>query len=332
MRSAAKQSMNLAYIITAHKNSEQLVRLIERLNTEGASFFVHVDQRTNARTYGHMVNGLRHLPNVYFLKKRFKCHYMTLFSAVQAVVQGINELLHSGIPFDYLIYLTGQDYPIKTNRQIKTALKNAKGRSFLSYLPLPFEGTHPAGGTIIQNASRIECWHLHLFGHYLRLPLRGGSRLSRAVNLVIPKTRQFPRNFQPYGGWAYWCLARQHVMYIHQFIRSYPSFVRFFRFVKSADEICFQTILLNSLFKDRIINDDLRHVDWSTEDCHPKLLRQDDLGQLMDSPKLFARKFDAQVDAKVLDLIDEHILKTCLPLTDTVVAADQHSSPACTSV
>src|SRR5664280_1927471 len=138
--------MNLAYIITAHKNPEQLVRLIERLSTEETSCCVHVDRRTDARTYEHMVNALRHLPNVHFLRKRFKCHYMTLFSAVQAVIQGIAELLQSGIPFDYLIYLTGQDYPIKTNRQIKTALKNAKGRSFLSYLPLPFEGTHPAGG------------------------------------------------------------------------------------------------------------------------------------------------------------------------------------------
>lgn len=315
--------MNLAYIITVHKNPDQLVRLIERLDTEGASFFVHVDKRTDVRTYRCMVEGLRHRSNVYFLKKRFKCHYMTLFSAVQAVIEGIRELLEQGIAFDYLIYLTGQDYPIKTNDQIKTALKNANGCSYLSHLPLPYEGTHPAGGRIIQNASRIECWHWHLFGHYVRLPLRSNAPLSRAVNLFIPKQRRFPRNFKPYGGWAYWCLARQHVKYVHNFIKLHPSFVRFFRFVKSADEICFQTILLNSLFKDRIINDDLRYVDWSTADCHPKLLRQDDLGKLIESPKLFARKFDSHVDAQVLDLIDEQILKTDSPGKQATIAGDR---------
>ena len=320
--------MNIAYLITAHKNPHQLVRLVERLNAEGTSFFVHVDKATDEPTCRQMVNGLRHLPNVRFLRKRFKCHYMTLFSAVQAVIQGINELLSSGTEFDYVIYLTGQDYPIKTNRQIRTALKNAKGRSFVSHLPLPFEGTHPAGGRIIQNASRIECWHAHVFGRYVRLPLRNGSRLSRGVNLLIPKKRQFPEGFQPFGGWAYWCLARQHALYIHHFVKSHPEFVRFFRFVKSADEICFQTILLNSLFKERIINDDMRYVDWSTDDCHPKLLRRDDLDKLKESPKLFARKFDVSVDAGILDLIDERILKTQLKTVAASPASGPVLSPA----
>ena len=256
------QTVNLAYIITVHKNPVQLARLIERLNTDGASFWVHVDQRTDRQTYASMVDGVRHLPNVWFLKKRFKCHYMTLFSAVQAVIQGIDELLQRGIPFDYLIYLTGQDYPIKTNAQIEAVLERANGASYLSYLPLPYEGTHPAGGRIIQNASRIDCWHLHLFGRYVRLPLRKRSLVARVVNLFVLKKRRFPVGFKAYGGWAYWCLARQHVEYVHNFVNLHPAFVRFFRFVKSADEICFQTILLNSPFRHEIINDDLRCEDW----------------------------------------------------------------------
>ncbi|HUI06190.1 MAG TPA: beta-1,6-N-acetylglucosaminyltransferase [Verrucomicrobiae bacterium] len=320
--------MNLAYIITAHKNPDQLVRLIERLDGEGTSFFVHVDKRTDARTYGRMVDGLRPLRNVCFLEKRFKCHYMTLFSAVQAVIEGMNELFQRQILFDYLIYLSGQDYPIKTKDQIKAVLENANGRSYLSYWPLPYEGTHPNGARIIQNATRIECWHMHLFDRYVRLPLRSNALLSRTVNLFVPKRRRFPNSFKPYGGWAYWCLTRQHVNYIHNFIKLHPSFVRFFRFVKSADEICFQTILLNSPFKDWIINDDLRYVDWSTEDCHPKLLREGDLGNLRDSPKLFARKFDSQVDAKVLDLIDEQILKMSSAGTGRSLVVGERSRPA----
>jgi len=308
--------MNLAYIITVHKNPGQLVRLIERLNTDGTSFLVHVDKRTDAHTYASMVDGLRHLPNVCFLKKRFKCHYMTLFSAVQAVVQGMHELIERGTPFDYLVYLTGQDYPIKTNSQIKAVLESATGRSYLSYWPLPYEATHRTGSRTIQNGSRIECWHLHLFGRYVRMPLRKRSFFGRVVNLFVPKKRKFPAGFKAYGGWAYWCFARQHVEYIHRFVQLHPAFLRFFRFVKSADEVCFQTILLNSPLKDQIINDDLRYVDWSTEDCHPKLLGREDLDQLVDSPKLFARKFDLQVDETVLDLIDAQILKVGKQQTD----------------
>ena len=321
--------MKLAYIVTAHKNPSQLIRLIERLDTEGASFVVHVDKRTDAGTYSSMVNGLRHLPNVSFMSKRYKCHYMTLFSAVQAVIHGIDELFRRGIPFDYLIYLTGQDYPIKSTDDIRAVLERATGRSYLSYLPLPYEGTHPAGGRIIQNASRIDCWHLHLFGRYVRVPLRGRSHIVRAVNRLLPKKREFPAGFQAYGGWAYWCLARQHVAYIRDFVKSQPSFIRFFRFVKSADEICFQTILLNSRFKDELINDDLRYVDWTTQDCHPKILREEDLGLLVASPKLFARKFDSELDVRVLDLIDRQILRRSQQDAEREIPAERAPLPSC---
>lgn len=300
--------MKLAYIITAHKNPEQLARLVERLNGEGTTFFVHIDKGTDAETYGRMVDGLRHLPNVHFMKKRFKCHYMTLYSAVQAAIQGMTEIFQQDVAFDYLLYVTGQDYPLKTNSEIKAILENASGQSYLTHLPLPFEGWHPTGGRIIQNASRYESWHLHLFNRYVQFPLKRGP-LRRVVNLFVPRKRIFPRGFKPYGGWAYWCLARRHVEYAHEFVQANPGFMRFFRFAKSADEIFFQTMLLNSPFKDQLINDDLRYVDWSTQDCHPKLLGKDDIGKLLESSRLFARKFDATVDAAVLDLIDEKLLK-----------------------
>jgi hypothetical protein len=318
--------MRLAYIITAHKYPEQLERLIRRLNADGAWFFVHVDKKTDAATYRRMTELVRDLPNVRFAKKRYPCRYMTLFSAVQAVVEGVKQIFAEQVPFDYLVYLTGQDYPIKTNAQIAAFLENAAGQSFLSYLPLPFEGRHPSGGRIIQNAGRIECWHLHLFGHYVRVPLRQSALWARALNRVLPKKRQFPKGFQPFGGWAYWCLARQHVEYLHKFVESNLSFVNFFRYVKSADEIFVQTILLNSPFKDQIVNDDLRYVDWSSDDCHPKLLGAEDIDHLAASPKLFARKFDLVADARILDLIDKKILSARPGLHGLSAAAFEEST------
>jgi hypothetical protein len=128
------------------------------------------------------------------------------------------------------------------------------------------------------------------------------------ASLLLPAKRKFPAGYTPHGGWAYWCLSREHVEYVHRFAQAHPSFVKFFRFAKSADEIFFQTVLLNSPFKDRIVNDDLRYVDWSSNDCSPQILRGADLPKLAASPKLFARKFDAAVDAAVLDLIDKQLL------------------------
>jgi len=37
--------MKIAYIILAHKNPDQIKRLVLRLNTEGTSFFIHIDKK-----------------------------------------------------------------------------------------------------------------------------------------------------------------------------------------------------------------------------------------------------------------------------------------------
>jgi hypothetical protein len=39
--------MKIAYVVLAHRYPDQLIRLIHRLNTENASFFVHFDKKTD---------------------------------------------------------------------------------------------------------------------------------------------------------------------------------------------------------------------------------------------------------------------------------------------
>ena len=83
----------------------------------------------------------------------------------------------------------------------------------------------------------------------------------------------------------------------------------FFRRVLIPDELFFQTILLNSPLRDRIVNDNLRYMDWSRPNVPlPAVLGTGDLPQLQQSPALFARKFDVTVDSAILDMIDERIL------------------------
>jgi hypothetical protein len=110
----------------------------------------------------------------------------------------------------------------------------------------------------------------------------------------------------PYGGGAYWCLARPAVEYVYEFLQRNPEYVGFFRHVLVPDEVFFQTILLNSPLRDTIVNDHLRFIDWS-EDPGPTILRTEHLPALLGSGKLLARKFDATVDERILDVLDARI-------------------------
>lgn len=304
--------MKLAYIILAHKNPEQLTRLIERLNTETTSFFVHIDQTTDQETYEQMVKELSRFSNVYWLKRYDT--YWGAFRAVKATYEGIQELFNKNLAFDYVFFLTGQDYPIKSVSYIEEYLTKNLGKEFIEYYPLPNENWKDPNFTI--NVDRVENWFINgkLVKHdFIALPKNASLKLRVFLTLcswlirlnILPRKRKFPDGFQPFGGSAYWCLSRNCAEYINNFIQQNPAFINFFRFAGLTDEVFFQTIILNSPFKEQVINDDLKYVVWPG----PAILGKNDIENLKNSSDLFARKFDSTIDAEVLDLIDQKILE-----------------------
>jgi Core-2/I-Branching enzyme len=283
--------MEIAYIISAYKYPEQLIRLVERLNTDSTSFFVHVDKKTDDLIFRQMVNGLIHLSNVHFLR-RYTCHWGG-FGHVAATLEGINELFKSETDFDYAILLTAQDYPIKSNLFIDAFLEEHKGKLFVEFFALPHDEWQNCG------MDRIEAWHWHVFNRHFSFP----------SSCCSPIKRNFPKGFKPFGGSSYWCLSRECIEYIHELTRQNRAFVNFFKHVDVPDEIFFQTIILNSPFAVQAVNDNLRYIDWKDlSSGSPAILCKNDLVNIAVSPKLFARKFDMTIDAGVLGMIDEMVL------------------------
>jgi hypothetical protein len=279
--------MKIAYIVSAYKNPEQVVRLIRRLDSDDVHFFVHVDKKTGDDDYRRIVDPLARVGNAHFLD-RHRC-YWGGFGHVQATMKGIAASIRSGIGFDYVVLLTGQDYPIATNSQIKEFFSKSDGRSFMAHFPLPSQEWEGGG------LARIDRWHLRLRSrHYVVAP-----------HPRIGLERTFPAGLRPFGGSAYWCLSGSCIEYVERFIRHNPPFVRFFRYVDVPDEIFFHTILMNSPLKEGVIDDDLRYVEWREwNDARPAVLGKGDFERIMKCGKLFARKFDMHEDAEILDLID----------------------------
>ena len=277
--------MRIAYIILAHQLPEQLVRLVHRLNTPSARFLVHINRRSDDAVYDAARAGLAELDNVVFLR-RHKL-YWGGFGHVRATLEGLDDLHRRSAQFDYVALLTGQDYPIKPVSAIERTLAESGGRSFMAYDRLP--------GGLADGMERIMYWHSRRIG------------VPRGWHLKLPIRRRFPRGLVPYGGSSYWWLSSEAVAYVRRFIVEHPDVYRFFKHVDIPDESFFHTIVLNSPLRDRVVNDELRHVDW-TRDPLPAIFGAGDLETLRRSPKLLARKFDASSDAEILDLIDGELL------------------------
>jgi hypothetical protein len=277
--------MRIAYVVSAYKNPEHLARLVGRLHTgHDTTFVVHVDRKTDARVYDSMRERLDVHDRVTFLP-RHACHWGG-FGHVRASLKGIAEVRGSGWDPDYVILLSGQDYPIKPNAYVQEFLERGEGKSFFLHFPLPTDSwTH--GGL-----DRIQRWHWRYRGLHLWLPLR----------------RTLPGGLSPWGGSAYWIVSRSALRTIAEFVEANPSYVRFFRHVDIPDELFFQTILLNSREAERCVDFRLHYTEWSRSPA-PAILTRDDFPHLVESTCLFARKFDQSVDREVLDLIDERLLR-----------------------
>ena len=281
--------MSLAYLIRAHQRPEQLVRLVERLSTPDASFHVHVCARASDEVYAAMRNGLAGRDDVHWVE-RMPVYYSG-FSAVRALLACLRSSSAGGTAPDHAVLLSGQDYPLRPAREIKAILARLAGESVLEHHSLPWARWAEEDGGL----DRIRYWHFERVGHRTRI-------------LRLPFLRRsFPQGLVPFGGSAWGVLSAEAVRILLTFPDENPGAFRFFRHVKNADELFVQTVLLNSVARGRVVNDVVHHIEWPGG-SHPATFRSADLPRLAVCGKLFARKFDVEVDAEILDLVDRELL------------------------
>jgi hypothetical protein len=73
-----------------------------------------------------------------------------------------------------------------------------------------------------------------------------------------------------------------------------------------VEEAYMPTLMMNSPLARNVAGSDVTFAEWSpTSGPHPKILMTGDFEARLSSGKLFARKFDAKVDAFIMRLLDE---------------------------
>lgn len=215
--------MRLAFIISAYKLPHQVVRLVSRLQAPGRTFYIHVDANAPDGVAGTIATGLSSVLGVTLLD-RHPCAWGD-FGHVRATLKGLDAIDAAGDEPEYVLLLTGQDYPIKSNAALDETLGAAGGRSFMNFRPLPVAGLERGG--------------------FERLP-----------------SPYLPDGLPPYFGSGYWTLHREAIAQVRDYLAAHPGYVPYFEQVTVPDEMFFQSILLNSPLRDTIVNDDQRFIKW----------------------------------------------------------------------
>ena len=278
--------MKIAHLILAHKNPAQLEKLIRALQHSLAFFYIHVDKKSDIKPFEYLVN----LNNVSFIKRRTKI-YWAGYGTIQATLNGIEEIpLHN---YNHVNVISAQDFPIKSPEYIYNFLSEKKDIQFI---------TCESVKDVWKEAEiRVTKYH------FINWKIPGKFIIEKLVNKILPE-RKFPYKYEIVGRANWFTITSEAAQYILHFIKRHPQIVHFFKYSWGADELIFSTILYNSYFKNKI-EDNLVYVDWSEEKAHPKILNSDDLNALASSEKLFARKFDAEKDARIIELVEKNLLK-----------------------
>jgi len=272
--------VKIAYLILSHRNPKQVKRLVRLLDGD---VYIHVDSKSDFEKF-YISN-----PRINYISKKIKINWGG-FSMIKATLKLINEA-RSKCKYDYYILLSGDDYPIKRLDELESFLTTHREYSFIEY-------------------DKFEDKWQHLKGRYQNFKIFEkrcilNKALQKIFNIFINK-RSMYRNMQAYKGSQWWCLNSESIEYLLEFINKNKSILRYFKHTYIPDEMFFQTILLNSHLKNKIINDNLRYI--ILEEKHAEILTVSNFNDLInDKKKFFARKFDAEVDSEILDLLDLRI-------------------------
>jgi hypothetical protein len=295
----------IAYSLIVHKNPMQVRRLLMNIYSESDFFDINIfGKNSTNKTWNDALSQ--------FKSKNFSITFRNgkgwgSFQLVDAMLNSMRKF-HC-LDYDYFINLSGQCYPLKSIDSIKKFFDN-KSFAYIQQFKLP-EGA-PKGWGKRGGLNRLEySYYKNPFLILLEMIIKKLSKSSKydaRRPVKIPRIhRRIPYNLEPYGGEMWFCLGKKHVDYILEYLKDKSDLVAFFKHSLIPDELFFHTIIMNSPLKDTIYNDNLRYIDWNKKGVAlPATLGVEDEVSLLSSSKLFARKFDIDLDEHILDLIDHN--------------------------
>jgi hypothetical protein len=289
----------IAYLLLVHSNPKHLQRLIARLQSDNARFFIHVDKKADRAAFAHL-----RAANVTLVDDPVAVHWGD-FSQVEAIERLMRTALASG-PCERLVLLSGVDYPVRPTADIEAFFARHPTDEFINMVAMPSAAAGKPLTRLTTYKVRPTLPALHSIA--LRLLLKAG---------LMPRQRDLGRalgTLTPYGGSTWWALTRPACEYALDVIDRRPDLVRFFKGTEYADETFLHTILGNSPFRDHVKRN-FTYTDWSAGGASPANISAAHLpyfaantsfgpgGAYGDGPIIFARKF-TDADAALLQQLD----------------------------
>jgi Core-2/I-Branching enzyme len=241
--------MNIAYLILAHNNPGHLARLTRALATENSAIFVHIDKKVDIRPFLEIAG-----EKVHFTPKRVPVHWGD-YSQIEAILVLIDTAMAASQLYDYLVLLSGSDYPLRTAVHLEAHFTKYQGSEFINMVAMPSEAASKPLSRLTEYRPRPG----------LKGKLSAQVRRVLVKAGILSRTRDYKTSFgalTPYAGSSWWALTHDACAHIQNFVARNRRIMKFFVNTNCPDELVFQTILGNSPFKHKVRRN-LTYTDWS---------------------------------------------------------------------
>uniref|UniRef100_A0A7N5KQP7 Glucosaminyl (N-acetyl) transferase 2 (I blood group) n=1 Tax=Ailuropoda melanoleuca TaxID=9646 RepID=A0A7N5KQP7_AILME len=269
----------LAYVMVIHKDFDTFERLFRAVYMPQNVYCVHVDEKATAEFKESVWQLLSCFQNAFVASKIEPVVYGGI-SRLQADLNCLKDLTASKVPWKYAINTCGQDFPLKTNREIIQYLKGFKGKNITP-------GVLPPDHAI----KRTKFVHQEHIG-------KDGSFVKNTNILKTPP----PHQLTIYFGTAYVALTREFVNFVFHDKRAI-DLLHWSKDTYSPDEHFWVTL-------NRIPG---RYVHGI---C---IYGNGDLKWLINSPSLFANKFELSTYPLTVECLELRLRERTLNQSETVI-------------
>lgn len=282
-----------AYLVMVHRDVEQVCSLLRALDHPLNDVYLHADLKFEEASFESFAPYLSKAQLHFFQVKSIGWGTYDQFDIELSLVEW--ALQEGG--YSYYHLLSGQDFPLKKQDDIHSYFEG-RDEEFIHF-------------------ARPEEWDRVVrervaVARYPRLMRRSskGYALEKCLS-SIQQTMEINRLYADtrYGfGGAWFSVTDQ---FARDFVKHRSWFQERFSRALCVDEHAIQSFALTFGYEKKLhrpIGDGsyescLRYVDWSLGGSSPRTLHGDDFLRLVDSPYLFARKFEAKESPALLKLL-----------------------------
>lgn len=306
--------MNIAFLIAAHTDVEQLIRLVKTITSYG-DVYIHVDKKTKPEylskleQFAHVLARPFHMD---VLSDRVNVSWGG-YSQVLAIVKLIERALSSGNTYDRIFYISGLCYPLLSKEQFVDYCVKKCNQEFIKVYNI-------TRGNNEEQKKKVILYH-----YFRDIPLSHKSFLRKIVIgfpryfLQILRIRKKPyivlggKRWDVYYSSSWVGLTQDCWQYVLNNLRNNIRLINYFKTSRCPDELVLATIIMNSKFGNNvevIDNADferLSFMHYLHYTNHIWTYDENDFKEIMASNKLFVRKCVSGKSEKLIKMIDDAI-------------------------